>query len=291
MNIFSQYKNIFRFIFLVSITHLLIPNTILIASLKLETIELRPDLPSGEEWFTPESTNKRVRSPDEKWVHKIKSPTIEVYRAPNPNGTAIIIAPGGGFKLLAIEHEGRDVAKWLNGLGISAFILHYRCGLELDENPKINREFNAINAIDDGLTAMKIVRQRAKDFNIDPKRIGVLGFSAGGLLVTGIATSFTLEDRPDFVISIYPVVPLLPGPIPQNLPPMFTATAFDDKIVDALQLSTLMNTWKIGKASLEAHIFPDGDHGFGMIKQGTSSDIWTELVENWLKRLGFIHKI
>src|SRR4051812_34439403 len=91
----------------------------LMGAAELQTIVLRPDLPAGEEWYTPESTNVHVKSPSEKWLRKVTRPVMEVYPASRPNGTAVVVAPGGGFTILAIEHEGRDVARWLNDRGVS----------------------------------------------------------------------------------------------------------------------------------------------------------------------------
>jgi acetyl esterase/lipase len=91
-----------------------------------QQIVLRPDLPAGEEWYTPPADNQHVKSPTEKWVRKVTQPVMEVHPAAKPNGTAVVVAPGGGFSILAIEHEGRDVARWLNERGVSAFVLRYR---------------------------------------------------------------------------------------------------------------------------------------------------------------------
>jgi acetyl esterase/lipase len=125
---------------------------------------------------------------------------MEVYPAAKPSGAAVVVAPGGGFSILAIEHEGRDVARWLNQRGVSAFVLRYRVGLE-------SREISQQAAIEDGLLAVKTVRARAAEWKLDPKRIGVMGFSAGGYLTVGVATGYTPESRPDFAISIYAVAP------------------------------------------------------------------------------------
>src|SRR5260221_1665757 len=98
-----------------------------------QLIVLRPDLPPGEEWYTPPSDNPHVKSPSEKWLRKVTQPVMEVYPVPKSNGAAVVVAPGGGFSILAIEHEGRDVAKWLNECGVTAFVLHYRVVLESPE--------------------------------------------------------------------------------------------------------------------------------------------------------------
>lgn len=160
----------------------------------LKEIILRPDLPAGEEWFTPPADNVHRKSDTEKWVRKVQRPTLEVYEAARPNGTAVVVAPGGGFTILAIEHEGRDVARWLNDRGVTAFVLRYRVGLE-------SREVSQKAAIEDGLLAVKTVRQRAGEWKLDSKRIGVMGFSAGGYLTVGVATQYTPESLLILLIS------------------------------------------------------------------------------------------
>jgi acetyl esterase/lipase len=250
-------------------------------------IVLRPDLPAGEEWYTPESTNQHVNHPSEKWVRKVKRPSMEVYPAANPNGTAIIVAPGGGFSILAIEHEGRDVARWLNQLGVTAFVLRYRCGLESGDTPAMNRQLSQKAAIEDGLLAVKTVRERAAEWNLDPKRIGVMGFSAGGYLTIGVATQYAPESRPDFAIPIYAVAPENYQP-PADAPPIFAAVAFDDNVRMTSTATGLIEKWKQVKVPAELHIFPDGGHGFGMNKKGKASDAWTALLAQWLRRMNLL---
>ncbi len=250
-----------------------------------QEIVLRPDLPAGEEWYTPESTNPHVKSPDEKWVRKVKRPVMEVYPAGHPNGTAVIVAPGGGFSILAIEHEGRDVARWLNQLGVTAFVLRYRCGLETGETPAMNRQLSQKAAIEDGLLAVKTVRERAAEWKLDTRKIGIMGFSAGGYLTIGVATQYTVESRPDFAMPIYAVAPegYLPPP---DAPPLFVAVAFDDMDRMVTTATGLVDKWKKAKVPVELHVFPDGGHGFGMNKKGKSCDAWTDLLARWLKGVG-----
>jgi acetyl esterase/lipase len=252
-------------------------------------IVLRPDLPAGEEWYTPEATNEHVKSPTEKWVRKVKRPVMEVYPAPRPNGTAIVVAPGGGFSILAIEHEGRDVAKWLNERGVTAFVLRYRCGLETGEPPAMNRPLNQKAAIEDGLLAVKTVRERAAEWKLDTRRIGVMGFSAGGYLTIGVATQYTAESRPDFAIPIYAVAPEGFQP-PPDAPPLFVAVAFDDNERMTTTATGVMDKWKKAKVPVELHVFPDGGHGFGMNKKGKSCDAWTDLLARWMQRMGLLGK-
>lgn len=249
--------------------------------LAAEEIVLRPDLPAGEELYTPEATNQHAKSPTEKWYRNVRRPVMEVYPAPKPNGTAIVVAPGGGFNILAIEHEGRDVARWLNNMGITAFVLRYRCGAAVEPSRELRAQF----AVEDGLLATKTVRARAAEWKLDPKRIGVMGFSAGGYLTIGVATQYTAESRPSFAIPIYAVAP--PGyAVPADAPPIFTAVAFDDNERMTATATGLADSWKKAKVPAEVHIFPDGGHGFGMNKKGKSCDAWTDLLAAWLKRQG-----
>jgi acetyl esterase/lipase len=245
-----------------------------------QTIVLRPDLPAGEEWYTPPSDNPHVKSPTEKWVRKVTRPVLEVYPAAKPNGTAILVAPGGGFSILAIEHEGRDVARWLNDRGVSAFVLRYRVGLE-------SREASMKAAIEDGLLAVKTIRQRAAEWKLDAKRIGVMGFSAGGYLTIGVATQYSAESRPDFAIPIYAVAP--EGyQVPADAPPVFAAVAYDDNPRMTGTATALLDNWKKAKVPAELHVFQDGGHGFGMNKKGRSSDAWIELLGQWMTRMGLL---
>lgn len=240
-------------------------------------IILRPDLPAGEEWFTPPADNVHRKSDTEKWVRKVQRPTLEVYEAARPNGTAVVVAPGGGFTILAIEHEGRDVARWLNDRGVTAFVLRYRVGLE-------SREVSQKAAIEDGLLAVKTVRQRAGEWKLDSKRIGVMGFSAGGYLTVGVATQYTPESRPDFAIPIYAVAPEGYQP-PADAPPMFIAVAYDDSPRMTTTATGLLDAWKKAEVPAELHVFPDGGHGFGMNKKGKSCDVWTDLLGQWMSRM------
>ena len=245
-----------------------------------QTIVLRPDLPAGEEWYTPPADSVHVKSATEKWVRKVTRPVMEVYPAPKPNGTAVVIAPGGGFSILAIEHEGRDVAKWMNERGVTAFVLRYRVGLE-------SREASMKAAIEDGLLAVKTVRERAADWKLNPKRVGVMGFSAGGYLTVGVATQYAPESRPDFAIPIYAVAP--EGyRVPADAPPLFVAVAYDDNPRMTGTATGLLNNWKAANVPAELHVFPDGGHGFGMNKKGKSCDVWTDLLGQWMNRRGLL---
>ena len=231
-----------------SLTGCLLVSMITAAAYEAPTIVLRPDLPAGEEWYTPPADNPHIKSPSEQWVRKVTRPVLEVYPATKPNGTAIVIAPGGGFSILAIEHEGRDVARWMNDRGITAFVLRYRVGLD-------TREASMKAAIEDGLLAVKTVRQRASEWKVNPKRIGIMGFSAGGYLTVGAATQYAPESRPDFAIPIYAVAP--EGyQVPADAPPLFIAVAYDDNLRMTSTATGLLNNWKAAKITAELHVFP-----------------------------------
>lgn len=245
-----------------------------------QEIVLRPDLPAGEEWYTPPSDNPHVKSPTEKWVRKVMRPVLEVYPAPKPNGVAVVVAPGGGFSILAIEHEGRAVARWLNERGVTAFVLRYRVGLE-------TRALSQKAGVEDGLLALKTVRQRAAEWKLDAKRIGVMGFSAGGYVTVGVATQYTAESRPDFAIPIYAVAPEGYQP-PADAPPLFIAVAWDDNERMTGTATGLLDSWKQVKRPAELHVFADGGHGFGMNRKGKACDAWTDLLEQWMTRNGLL---
>jgi acetyl esterase/lipase len=254
----------------------------LMSGAERQEIVLRPDLPAGEEWYTPPSDNQHVVSPTEKWVRKVQRPVMEVYLAARPNGTAVVVAPGGGFTILAIEHEGRKVAQWWNDRGVSAFVLRYRVGLE-------SREASQKAAIEDGLLALKTVRERAAEWKLDPVRIGIMGFSAGGYLAIGVATQYDAKSRPDFAIPIYAVAP--EGyQVPADAPPLFTAVAIDDNVRMTSTATGLIDNWKKAKRPAELHVFVDGGHGFGMNKKGKACDIWTDLLAQWMSRASLLGK-
>jgi acetyl esterase/lipase len=155
--------------------------------------------------------------------------------------------------------------------------LRYRVGLE-------TREASQKAAIEDGLLAVKTVRQRASEWKLDTKRIGVMGFSAGGYLTIGVATQYTAGSRPDFAIPIYAVAP--EGyKVPSDAPPLFTAVAWDDNVRMTSTATGLVDNWKAAGVPAELHVFADGGHGFGMNKKGKSCDAWTDLLGQWMSRM------
>jgi acetyl esterase/lipase/lysophospholipase L1-like esterase len=262
--------------------------------------------PGSEAWTWGEKENF-----SETWktqvVYNVADPTLTAY-LPNPNnanGTAVVIAPGGGFHALSINSEGVEVAKWLNAKGITAFVLKYRLVHSLTDDPageltgKMNKkpldEANAIETamcIADGKKAVEYVRTHATDFKIDPKRIGFMGFSAGGYVTMGVGLTYTPENRPDFLAPVYPYMGALSKkPVPTDAPPLFVVVANDDQLQLAPASAAIYGDWLAAKKSAEMHVYAKGGHGFGMRKQDLPSDTWIERFGEWLEVQGFLQPI
>lgn len=262
--------------------------------------------PAGSEILTvPEKLQKNDKG-EVTMVSSVSMPTLTVYKpeAGSANGTAVIICPGGAFRFLSFASEGNEVAKWMVSKGITAFILKYRL---VPETPGINStlfqdlqkayfaRLDSVNApyvplaVADGREAVKYVRQHADEYGLDPHRIGMMGFSAGGTVTGSVAQTYDALSKPDFVAPIYAYVPAILGDkVPADAPPMFLALASDDPIANAN--TRLYEKWRDAGKSVEMHIYPKGGHGFGIQKRGQPTDDWTVRFENWLSVLGLIKK-
>ncbi len=240
-------------------------------------------------------------------AYNISHPTLTVYPA-DPQiatGTAVIVCPGGGFYILSMNSEGTDVAHWLNRKGVTVFILKYRLGQSLTDDPgkelgENMRKSDFINKITpiiplsvaDGHAAIKYVRAHAADYGISPSRIGIIGFSAGGTVAASSAFNYDANDRPDFVAPIYAFMPpTLQGPIVPDEPPIFLAAATDDQLGLAAHSVDLYSKWLASKHKAELHIYTKGGHGFGMNKQHIPTDTWIDRYGDWLDMLGFLKPI
>ncbi|WP_241676575.1 alpha/beta hydrolase [Flavobacterium pectinovorum] len=251
-------------------------------------------------------------------ISLVKTPTLTVY-LPNktkPNGTSVIILPGGGYQHLAYDKEGVKVAEWFNSLGITAFVLKYRLPSDLIMTNK------NIGPLQDAQQAVRYVRQNAAKWNIDPNKIGVLGFSAGGHLASTLATHYDdkvyestlkVSARPDFSLLIYPVISMqndithkgsqtsLLGNNPSQelidsfsnekkvtaqTPPTFLIHATDDTVVLPENSINYYLALKKNGVSAEMHIYEKGGHGFGL-GVNDSSKYWTRDCEEWLKTHGY----
>ena len=209
-----------------------------------KTIPLYPcAAPGSENWnyeeketIGPQDTLRRISN--------ITHPTLTEY-LPDPdlaNGTAVIVGPGGGFRYLAIDHEGTDVARWLNSIGVTAFVLKYRVtrtGDPDEKDPAImttRRKELIPLAIADGQQSVRLVHSRAVEWKIAPDHVVLLGFSAGGYVAAGAALQHDADSRPNYVVTIYPGTPEEITP-PPYAPPMFMVQADDDKTVPPLDHS------------------------------------------------------
>ena len=260
--------------------------------------------PGSEKWTWSETEN------DSNMYHahtifNVSKPTLTVY-PPDPavaaTGTAVIVCPGGGFQSLSIMQEGYAVVKWLQGKGITAFLLKYRLVHTVGGDPykqetdrRGKGEFDqeratvAGMATADAQTALTYVRVHATEYNVSPNQIGLIGFSAGGYLAVATATNYTAASRPNFSAAIYPgFSPDLLKNIPTDAPPMFIAAASDDTF-GLETLSTMLYTaWVNSKHEAEIHIYNKGGHGFGMNIQNLPSDSWRDRYSDWLNSLGLL---
>ncbi|MBO9713986.1 alpha/beta hydrolase [Sphingomonas sp.] len=236
------------------------------------------------------------------WVNNIHDPSVTIYR-PEPgkaNGTAVVIAPGGGHRLLVITAEGEAPAKYFTKLGVTAFVLRYR--LARQEGSTYTIEGTARG---DTLRAMRLVRARAKDFGIDPDKLGLMGFSAGGELVSMVANAdaATLDGkpgaadpiervsaRPDFQILVYPGPLGIPPVIPKTAPQAFLVAASDDECCSAPVLE-LVGKLRAAGVPNEVHLFARGGHAFNMGVGRTERPglkYWPNRLTDWLVDSGLV---
>ncbi|MHB1922288.1 MAG: alpha/beta hydrolase [Chitinophagaceae bacterium] len=225
----------------------------------------------------------------------ITDPTLTVYSPPlsKRNGAAIIICPGGGYQILAINLEGTEIAKWLNSLGYTAFILEYRV-------PNAQK-----GALQDLQRAIRLVKDQSKKYHINPSKLGLMGFSAGGSLAARASTEYqinsyspidsrdTISSRPAFTLLIYPAYLDL-GPhhsltpelkVNADTPPMFIFAANDDPYGNSTLVMT--EAMRMAKASVELHYYPHGGHGYGLRKGNPAAEAWPSLAKKWMTKIIF----
>ena len=247
-------------------------------------------------------------------------PTLTAYRAPRAgNGTAVVIAPGGGYQNLAMEHEGRQFAYWFNAMGVTAFVLKYRLG------PRYHHPIE----LGDAQRAVRTVRARAAEFNVVSDRIGMMGFSAGGHLTSTAGTHFDngkadasdpierVSSRPDFLILGYPVIsfdaaithagslrnllgenpdPKLVEDLSNDLrvtsqtPPTFIFHTTNDNAVPVENSVRFYLALRKAKVPVEMHVFESGPHGVGMALNDQSLSQWPQLLMTWLRSRGLLTK-
>jgi len=283
-----------------------------------EIIRLWPEGPPTKiERVPPETEFRGIEgvSKGTAMLRNVSDPTLTVFRPKTPNGVGVIVCPGGGWRILAWQHEGLDVARWLAERGYTAFLLKYRV-LPTPADPKefekamteMSAQIQAPRsgataprkladiapadalrlprgaAADDGRRAVEIVRARAKEWDVRPDRIGMIGFSAGAFLTADVA----MEPK---AAPLAFVAPIYGGetqarPVPKDAPPLFTVIAQDDRLLFRV-VEGLYADWSSADRPAELHIFARGGHGFGMVRQNLPVDRWIDLFGAWLTDQGF----
>ena len=227
------------------------------------------------------------------WVKNIHNPSITVFSPAKENdkGIGVLICPGGGHRALVYNSEGRDPALYLNSLGITAFVLKYRLGREENSPYSVEK-----HPREDANRAMRLIRSRAKEWKIDPDNLGMMGFSAGGEVVSMVAFDNTaasatstdpidkLNAEPDFIVMVYPGPIGIPQQVEADAPPAFVVAANDDECCSGTIVDLLMAYRKAG-ASVEAHLYAKGDHAFNMGKRSELKSIqtWPQRLADWLE--------
>ncbi len=231
----------------------------------------------------------------------VDEPTLTVYKPDKPNGTGVIIFPGGAYNILAWNKEGTEIAEWFNSLGVTAAVLKYRV-------PRRDGKQPHPWPLQDARRAMRVVRHSADELGIDPKKLGVLGFSAGGHLSVMLASHWATDDypavddadklsaEPNFVIPIYPAYlgdkkdkaqlsPLVK--ITNKTAPMFIAITHDDSD-RAIYAALLYIELKRAKVTSELHIYSKGGHGYGLRPSDNPVSTWPQRCEDWLRAMELI---
>jgi acetyl esterase/lipase len=254
--------------------------------------DVAPDEPEGIEQkkkpTTDDGSTIRIAFVDE--------PTLTLYKPEKPNGTGVVIFPGGGYNILAWNKEGTEIAEWFNSLGVTAAVLKYRV-------PRRDGGHPHPWPLQDARRAMRVTRQHAGEWGIDPQKLGVLGFSAGGHLSVMLASHWAVDDyvavdaadelsaEPKFVIPIYPAYlggekdkdrlsPLVE--VTEDTAPMFIAITHDDSD-RPVYAALLYVALKRAKVPAELHIYSQGGHGYGLRPSGNAVSSWPARCEDWLR--------
>ena len=252
------------------------------------TVHIWPGVaPGSEHWTQKERTF--TNTPLGTVIENVVTPTLTAYLPPkgSATGAGIVIAPGGGFVALAIDLEANQLARWLQQRGVAAFVLKYRTvEKKVDGIPAMDMDTAGRYGIADGIQALKVVRQHGADWNVSPHRLGIIGFSAGGMVASGALLQPDANARPDFAAMIYGAPFGKMPAIPAKLPPMFMAWARDDAV--ALRPVVRFRDALVAAGQKpDVHEYDTGGHGFGMKKQGTGSDRWVHDFWRWLQPLAY----
>jgi endo-1,4-beta-xylanase len=225
-------------------------------------------------------------------------PSVYVFPAPKEiaTGAAVLVYPGGGYNTLTIDHEGRDIALWLNKIGITAFVVKYR----LSQTPRFPN-YTIDTSIGDASRAVRLVRSRAADWGLDPHRIGVMGFSAGGSVVAGVGVRYDAgkpdapdpieraSSRPDFTVIVYPGDAFFPAEMPKDAPPVLIVGSTEDS-VHAINSLKIYRSYLDANLACELHLYNSGAHGFGVAPTDLPVGTWTQRCQDWLGELKMLPK-
>lgn len=275
--------------------------------------------PAGLEIAKPELTGPEETGPVDHlvggrpwtYVANVSRPTMTVYPPKGRNtGAAMMVFPGGGYQVLAIDLEGTEICDWVTSKGMTCVLLKYRVPHSGESLSKVSGRYKLPDvplALQDAQRAMRLVRQRAAEFAIDPERIGVIGFSAGGHLVADVSNADTssyaavdaadaLSSRPNFAVGVYPGhlwsgkgMTLRPfNVISRNAPPTLLIHAQDDEVDDFRHSGAYATALRAVGVPVEIHLFPKGGHAFGMRPTGEAIDQWPDVMEAWLRGRGVL---
>jgi acetyl esterase/lipase len=261
---------------------------------------------TGAETVATTDTKEFVAGRPWVYVSNVSQPTITVYSPKEKNtGAAVVVFPGGGYQILAIDLEGTEICDWLTSRGITAVLLKYRVPAE-----PVGPYRESPPALEDAQRALGLVRFHAADWHIDPYKVGVIGFSAGGHMVAAVSTHFDKRSypgvdaadkescRPDFAIALYPghlwssdrkVFELNPDvPVTSQTPPTFLLQAEDDPVDNVNNSLVYYAALKKAGVPVEMHLYAQGGHGFGLRRTKFPITGWPQLVESWLGAIGIV---
>jgi acetyl esterase/lipase len=266
-------------------------------------------VPDARQVSGPEYATNIPTADGKSWVAvvNVTQPTMTVYSPKRKNiGVAMLVFPGGGYNCLAIDLEGTEICDWLTSKGITAVLLKYRVP---SKEPGLYGESS--RALEDAQRTLSLVRYNAGEWHIDPHKVGVIGFSAGGHMVTATSTHFdhrsyaavdaadTESCRPDFGIALYPGhlwmeengFALNPNvPVTGNTPPTFIVQAENDPVDSVNNSLVYFAALKKAKVPVEMHLYAEGGHGFGLRHRDLPIGTWPELVEKWLETIGMMKR-
>jgi acetyl esterase/lipase len=245
--------------------------------------------PGSESWDWEEITvESRSGLPI---VQNVVKPVLMYYPPDRGTdvGTAMVIAPGGGFRNLMMSYEGVDIARYLNKLGVHAYVLKYRLIRQGDRTKQDGQDVRKLAAAD-GQQAVRLVRRGAQGMGIEPDRIGMIGFSAGGF-VTVASVMGPTDGRPDFAVPVYAAAGSkwgLPIAVPENAPPLCIFTAANDQLIPWERSMEMFAAWMKAGYLAELHIFQTGQHGF--TEKGGGADHYLDRLQEWMKVNGWLSK-